>query len=57
MHFDQYFWLEITNTYTTKQLIILFINPEFCTFCVQFLCAMTSYQCTKLTDLTFLVKD
>jgi len=24
--FDQYFWLEITNTYTTKQSIIFFIN-------------------------------
>jgi len=24
--FDQYFWLEITNTFTTKQSIIFFIN-------------------------------
>jgi len=24
--FDQYVWLEITNTYTTKQSIIFFIN-------------------------------
>ena len=33
---DQYFWLEITNTYTTKQSIIFFIN-YFCTFCVNLL--------------------
>ena len=37
--FDQYFWLEITNS---------------CTFCVNF-CAMTSYLYTQLTDLSFLV--
>ena len=33
--FDQYFWLEITNSY--------------------FLCNETSYVCTKLTDLAFVV--
>ena len=32
--FDKYFWLEITNTYTTKQWNICL----FCTFCVSFLC-------------------
>jgi len=35
--FGQYVWLEITNTYTTKQSIIVFIN-YFCTFCVNRLC-------------------
>jgi len=32
--FNQYFWLEITNTFTTKQLIILFIHK----ICANFLC-------------------
>ena len=35
------FWLEITNTKTTKLLIIFFINL-FSTFCVNFLCKLTS---------------
>ena len=35
--FDQYVWLEITITQTTKQWIMFFIN-QFTTFCVNFLC-------------------
>jgi len=35
--FDPYFWLDITNTYTTNQSIIFFIN-QFCKFCVNLLC-------------------
>ena len=35
--FDQYFWLEIANSYTTKQSIIFFIN-QFCTFYLNMLC-------------------
>ena len=49
---DQYFWLKITKTWTTKQSNIYFIN-YFSTFCL--ISTTASYKCTKLTDLACLV--
>jgi len=51
--FELYFWLK-SRTLTQQNSRLCFSSIRFAHFMKSF-CAMTSYKCTKLTDLAFLV--